>query len=405
MPEFAYMAMDARGQKSEGVVTAPNRLAALDQVARLGQTPVSVEEKATERAVPRRGAAGRVRVSARAVEAFSRQLSNLLAAGVSLSRALHIVSREASQTAARQQWSAVRDDVVGGAPLADALAKWPQSFPPVYVAMVRAGETGGFLDVVLGQIADFRNRERDLISKVKGALIYPAILGVLAVGVLTFLLTYFIPRFSQIFKDFGSALPPLTRAIVAVSGAVTHHGLIFAGGIIVLVVVVRRALMTEAGRRVRERIELRIPVVGHVLAWFALVRFCRMLGTLLEAGVPLVTALRVAQEAIGNQTLADTVGRSSERVRQGQSLARSLGECHQLFPESAIEMIAVAEESGRLDKELLRMAGSFESDLDRQLRMLVAMVEPLLLFVMAGIVGTVVMGMLLPVFTLQELIH
>jgi type II secretory pathway component PulF len=294
---------------------------------------------------------------------------------------------------------------MGGSSLADALAKWPHSFPPVYVAMIRAGETGGFLDVVLGQIADFREQERDLISKVKGAMIYPSIIAVLAVGVLAFLMIYFIPRFSQIFADFGSALPLLTRIIVTASKAVTQYGLVFVVGAVIIFVVVRRMLMTEAGRRIRERAILRTPGIGGVLSQFALVRFSRMLGTLLGAGVPLVMSLRVAREAIGNQTLADVVSQSMELVQQGRSLSSSLGNCRVLFPESVVEMIAVAEESGRLDKELLRLAETSENELDRRLRMLVMLAEPLMLFVMAAIVGTVVMGMLLPVFMLQELIH
>jgi len=299
----------------------------------------------------------------------------------------------------------IRDDVLGGAPLAGALAKWPKSFPSVYVAMVRAGEMGGFLDAVLEQIAEFRSREQDLKGRVKAALIYPMVLAVLASGVLTFLLTYFIPRFSSIFAEFGGSLPLLTRMIIALSGLLMKYGLAVALVAAVLIVGARRVLSGEAGRRAFERGILRVPGLGDVIARFALVRFCRMLGTLLHAGVPLVTALRVAREAIGNQTLADAVSHAVEEVQRGSSLARSLAASAQLFPASAVEMVAVAEESGRLDKELIRLAASYEGELDRRLRMLVAVVEPALLFVMAGVVGTVVIGMLLPIFTLQELIH
>ena len=339
------------------------------------------------------------------MEAFTRQLASLLTAGVSLSRALHILSREASQAAARRQWTAIHDDVVGGEPLAEALRKWPRSFPPVQVAMVRAGETGGFLDVVLGQIADFRSRERDLKSKVKGAMVYPAVLASLSCAVLIFLLTYFIPRFSGIFLEFGGALPGLTRAIIASSHAVTRYGLPLALGATVLVVLARRALKSESGRRFLERLVLTLPGVGGVVARFAMVRFCRMLGTLLGAGVPLIAALKVAREAIGNQTLSDAVNVSIEDVQRGQSLARSLEGCAALFPASVTEVVAVAEESGRLDQELLRLAVANEAELDRRLRTLVTLAEPALLFLMAAVVGTVVVGMLLPVFTLSDYIH
>jgi len=405
MSEFSYTALDRSGQQVRGSVAAQDRPAALDQIGKKGLTAVSVKEQRAA-AKPARAAAGpHGRVSQRSVEAFTRGLANLLAAGVPLSRALSILAREASQPAARKQWLAVHDDVIGGMPLADAMAKWPGSFSTVHVAMIRAGEAGGFMDTVLGQIADFRARERDLKSKVVAALVYPAVLAVLATGVLIFLLTYFIPRFSGIFEEFGAALPAITLAVIAASHAVTRYGPVVLVLAVIFFALGRRLLNSEAGRRIFERELLRLPAVGNVLARFAFVRFARMLGTLMGADVPLVTALKVARQAVGNQTLADAVGESIEQVQRGEPLAGSLGANVRLFPASATEMIAVAEESGRLDKELVRLAAVYEADLDRQLRMLVTLAEPVLLFVMAGIVGTVVIGMLLPVFTLQDFIR
>ena len=405
MPVFAYTALDRSGKETSGVLTAEGRAAAIDQVAAQGLHPASVEERPTaDKAAPAAGF-GTGRVSQASVEAFTRQLANLLTAGVPLSRALHILSREASQPAARRQWAAINDDVMGGMSLGDALARWPRSFPPVYIAMVRAGETGGFLELVLEQIADFRSREQELTGKLKAALVYPVVLAVLAGLVLTFLLIYFIPRFSAIFAEFGGALPWLTRAIVGVSDLILKRGLVLVIAVALAVLALRRLMASDAGRRGIERVVLRLPAVGRVVARFALVRFCRMLGTLLGAGVPLVLALRVAREAIGNQTLADTVTHAVEDVQQGASLAHSLAASERLFPAAVVEMVAVAEESSRLDKELVRVAAAYEAELDRQLRILVALAEPALLFIMAGVVGTVVIGMLLPVFTLQDLIR
>jgi len=405
MPVYAYTAIDTRGQNVSGSLPAQSRSAALHEISGKGLVPVKVDEQKTEAERPPVGRRTGGRVSQTAAETFTRELSHLLAGGVSLSRALHILSREASQAPARKQWTAIHDDVVGGMSLADAMGKWPRSFPAVQVAMVRAGETGGFLDVVLAQIADFRSRERDLKSKVKSALAYPIVLSVLATGVLVFLLTFFIPRFSGIFADFGEALPWLTRAIVKVSKFVTRYGLLLAFFVVVIVVLARRALQSERARRSMEKVLLRVPALGAVVARFALVRFCRMLGTLLGAGVPMVASLKVARDAIGNQTLADTVADSIDQVQRGSALARSLAACTQLFPPSVIEIIAVAEESGRLDEELVRLASVNEAELDRRLRTLVAMAEPALLLVMAAIVGIIVIGMVLPVFTLQEFIH
>jgi type II secretory pathway component PulF len=260
------------------------------------------------------------------------------------------------------------------------------------------------LHVVLQQIADFRTREQELKGKIKAAMVYPCVLAFLACMVLVFLMTFFIPRFSGIFQQFGSQLPLLTRVIVAASHWVMSYGWALAIAVAIAVVFIRRAATSEAGKRYIEKGILMTPMVGKIAARFALVRFCRMLGTLVGAGVPLVTSLRVAKEAIGNQTLADTVAHAIEEVQRGTPLSRSLAGNALLFPPSVIEMIAVAEETGRLDKELVRLSVAYEGELDRNLRMLVALAEPALLMVMAGLIGTVVVGMLLPVFTLQDLI-
>ena len=405
MPVFTYEAIESDGSRTSGKVSARNRAAALDEVAQKGLVPVSVDEERAGQPVVRAARTKGGRVPQNAVETFSRELANLLAAGVPITRGLSILRRESTNPAARDQWSAIYDDVSGGMPLADAMGRWPKSFPGVYVAMVHAGETGGFLDVVLMQIAEFRARERDLKGKLRNAMAYPSVLAVLAVGVVIFLMTFFIPSFSGIFSDFNANLPALTRAIVAISRFLTNYGLGVLCALAILMLIVRRILASPAGQLATQQAMLRLPIIGKLVARFALVRFSRMLGTLLGAGVPLVASLKVAREAVGNRVLADAVGYSIEQVQKGKGLARSLAGNSRLFPGSVIEMIAVAEESGRLDMELKRLATVNEEELDRQLRTAVALAEPVLLFVMAGIVGTIVVGMLLPIFTLQELIH
>lgn len=403
MPVFVYTALDREGRQKSGALPADSRAAALDQVTTLGLSPISLEQQDT----PGAGSSAMFksdRISQASVESFTRELANLLAAGLPLSRALALLHREASQPGAKKAWAEIHDDVVGGDSLGDALAKWPKAFSTVYVAMVRAGESGGFLPLVLQQIDDFRTREKDLKGKVKAAMVYPAMLALIACAALVFMMLFFIPRFSSIFAEFGSKLPALTRVIMAMSNLMMSYGLVVALAVVLLVLGVKRAITTEAGRRVIERMMLKTPAVGRVVARFALVRFCRMLGTLVGAGVPLVAALRTAKEALGNQTLSDAVSHAIEEVQRGASLAKSLGTCPALFPASIIEMVTVAEETGRLDKELIRLSTTYEGDLDRQLRMLVALAEPALLFMMAGIIGTVVVGLLLPVFTLQDLV-
>ena len=403
MATFTYKAIGADGREVADKLVAADRASAIEQLFGKSLNPVSVER--AEEGQPQGLFARFGGVSKREIDAFTRQLANLLAAGVPMSRALGILSREASRAASKKLWALVHDQVAGGMSLAEALSLHPQAFSPIYVAMVRAGETGGFLDIVLEQIATFRAREADLKGRVKAALVYPIILAVLATGIMVFLLMFFIPRFSRMFAEFGGSLPALTRYIVTASEILGTYWFVLVIGIVLIVFGIQRMLASDEGRRTAEGLLLRLPLFGTGMARFALVRFCRMLGTLVGAGVPLIASLRVAKEAIGNQVLADAVSDATESVQKGNPLAHSLKACHLLFPASVIEMISVAEESGRLDQELVRLAGAYEEELDRHLKMMVTLIEPALLFLMAVVVGTVVIGMLLPIFNLQELIR
>jgi type II secretory pathway component PulF len=411
MPLFQYKALQPNGAFAEGQLEAAGRAEAFQQIAGLGLRPVSLAEKA---GAPKKGSAvpasmpalsflqGAHKVSPRALENFTRLLSSLLAAGVPLSRALVILYKEASTPATSVKWKELHDLVVDGVSLADAMGRSPETFPRVYTAMVQAGETGGFLDLVLAQIADFQAREKDLKAKVLAAMLYPAILLFLALAVLVFLLTFFIPKFQVIFKGLGAALPLPTQIVLGASNVMRHYGFFVLVGIVILVLMVRSWVASEQGRRIWEGLVLRAPIVGPLVAQFAMARFCRMLGTLLGAGVPLVQGLNVARKSIGNQILVDAVSLAIERVQQGGKLGLSLGECRGLFPSSVVEMISVAEESGRLDGELVRIANVTEGDLDRQLKTAVAFAEPMLLFFIAGFIGTIFISMVLPIFSMQE---
>jgi len=410
MPLFQYRALQTNGVLAEGQLEAAGRQEAFRQMEGLGLRPVSLAEKAgggqssdLPLTLPSFAFGKKSkRISGRALENFTRLLSSLLAAGVPLSRALVILHKEASTPAAGEKWKEIHDYVVDGMSLADAMAKSPGTFPRVYVAMVQAGEMGGFLDLVLAQIADFQSREKELRSKVMTAMLYPCILLVLALGVLIFLLTFFIPRFQVIFQNFGAALPLPTQIVLAVSHGMRSYGFFVLTGLVVIGLLVRNWFTSEQGRRIWEGLILRAPMVGPLVAEFAMARFCRMLGTLLGAGVPLVQGLNVARKSIGNQILVDAVSQSIERVQQGGQLGASLAECRGLFPGSVLEMVSVAEESGKLDQELIRIANVTESDLDRQLKTAVAFTEPLMLFFIAAFIGTIFISMVLPIFTMQE---
>jgi type IV pilus assembly protein PilC len=406
MPLFQYKALAANGTTAEGQIEAAGRPEAFRQMESQGLRPINLVEskgkgKAATPAAPSLSFGGQ-KITARTLQNFTRLLSSLLAAGVPLSRALVILQKEASNPTASAKWKEIHDRVVDGMTLADAMNQSPEVFPRVYVAMVEAGETGGFLDVVLAQIADFQAREKELKGKVFTAMFYPAILAFLAVGVLVFLLLFFIPKFMPVFQGLGGNLPLITKVIIGVSDGLRQYGFFLLVGIVVAVVSFQAWAKSPAGRRQWEGMILQIPLVGPLLSQFAMARFCRMLGTLLGAGVPLVNGLNVARRSIGNQILVDAVTNSIERVKEGKSLGPSLGDCSTLFNGPALEMISVAEESGRLDQELVRIAADTEVDLDRNLKTAVALLEPLMLFLIAAFVGTIFIGMLLPVFELQQ---
>jgi type II secretory pathway component PulF len=239
---------------------------------------------------------------------------------------------------------------------------------------------------------------------VTAAMLYPCVLLFLALAVLVFLLTFFIPKFQVIFKGLGAALPLPTQIVLGASHVLRSYGLLVVIGIAIVGMLVRNWFASEKGRRVWEGLIIRTPLIGPLVAQFAMARFCRMLGTLLGAGVPLVQGLNVARKSIGNQILVDAVSSSIERVQQGGQLGASLAECKGLFPSSVLEMVSVAEESGKLDQELIRIANVTEGDLDRQLKTAVAFAEPLLLFFIAAFIGTIFISMVLPIFTMQEYI-
>ncbi|QQE11300.1 type II secretion system F family protein [Planctomycetota bacterium] len=405
MTAYQYQATSNSGESVTGVIDAASEADVVTELSEQGLWATNVEEQARGSSSQNANSSRNIRISKKNVESFTRELADLLHAGVSLAKALNIICRETSNASAKRLFQNIFDDVSDGCSLAEALSKSPKTFPLIFIAMIQAGETGGFLDVVLNQISDMRTRERDLVSRIQSALIYPVVLAFVASGVMIFLLTYFIPKFSLIFSDLGGELPILTQIIVGASTLLLNYGIYLFILFIILIAMLHRLKNTDQGKYTIEKLILRIPGFGTVIARFALIRFTSLLGTLLKTGVPLITSLNVAKASIGNQVLTDAVDKAIDDVKQGTALSFSFKKCATLFPKSVIEMIAVAEESGRLDKELLRISQSYEKDLDIKLRTLVSLFEPVMLFVLAAMVGTIVIGMLLPVFELQDLIQ
>jgi type IV pilus assembly protein PilC len=413
MALFEYKAVGVGGAATAGRIEAGGRQEAARLLEQRGLTPLKLSEMEEKGKRGSNGSTGSksplagfsfksTKVNFAALEDFTRSLASLLAASVPLSRALTILYRENSNPAAAAKWRELHDLVVDGVSLTDAMAKSPDVFPKVYIAMVEAGEAGGFLEVVLAQVAEFQAREKELRGKVISAMMYPLVLLFLALAVLVFLMVFFIPRFQTLFAGFDAALPALTQVIVSISEIMRSYGLFILAALIGAGWYGRHWFAKESSRRLWEKWLLKMPVVGPLAAQIAMARFCRMLGTLLGAGVSLIQALSVARRSLGYQILVDLVTDAIDRVKKGESLGASLADCRALFGGSTLEMVSVAEESGRLDQELVRIAGVTEVTLDRQLKTAVALAEPLMLFAIAGLIGTIFIGMVIPIFSIQD---
>jgi type II secretory pathway component PulF len=331
---------------------------------------------------------------------FSRQLADLLRAGVNLNRALRTLTRQTDNPALVAVIEQVRTDVAGGMGMADALSRHPAAFSPLYVSMVRAGETGGFLEDVLQRAAHFAEKELELRGRITGALIYPSLLVSVAVLAIGFFVFYFIPRFTEIFKDLGGELPFLTRIMIGISDLGLNYWWAFAGGGVLAGISLWRALKTAQGRFVYDRIRLRAPLLGPLVTKTAVARFTRTLGTLLKSGVPILTAIEISREALGNEVLKLDATEAAAAVKEGRNLAEPLGRSP-YFPPVVVDMIAVGEESGNLDEVLGHVADAYDREVDRAVRIFVSLLEPALLVVMAAIVGLIVIAMLLPIYSLQ----
>src|SRR5262245_39568789 len=403
MPLFAYKAKKDDGSTVEGMLQAETERGALDALGRQGVFPLEIAESGGARpAAAPATRKSRRRIKTEDVGLFTQQLGDLLKAGVPINRALGTLQAQTSNASFADLIGELAKDISSGKPLHETLARHPKQFPPLYTSMVRAGETGGFLEDVLHRLAAFIDKDADLRSRIKAALAYPALLIVLGTAAIIFLMVFFIPRFSEIFAKLGSQLPGSTRVVMAVSSFMRDYWMIPVSLVVLAPVVWRRVTSTFAGRHTVDKVKLATPVYGDVTRKSAIARFTRTLGTLLKSGVPILSGLQIAKEAMGNVVLMRDIEEAAAGVKQGRSLAEILRRSRG-FPAMVVDMIAVGEESGNLDKVLVDLADSYDNQVDRSVKVFISLFEPALLVVMASIVGFVVISMLLPVFTLSSM--
>ncbi len=393
MATFQYIARTMSGERVEGVVTADNESAALRHLDERQLLPVQV--KPTVEAKP----AFSRRIRSRAVGAMYEQLADLLGAGVPMMRALDTLDRVCANAELRKLVAEVRNDVAEGSTLADAMAAHPQAFTPLHTAMLRAGERGGFVEEVLANLSKFIERQDDLRSKVMGAMIYPGLLASVGGSVMLASLLVFVPMFEPFFGSME--LPPPTALLFAVSGLLRESFVLVLTLAIFVVSMAVAFLRGERGARVREAIVMRTPLVGNATRMVAVTRFCRILGTMLTNGVPLLPALQIARDAVGLNALAVAIDGAIENVRAGQGLTEPLRQAR-MIPVEILEMISVAEESNQLERVLLNVADNVEKRTNRQIDQAVSLIGPVILVLMAIVVGFMAIGLLYPIFTMSE---
>lgn len=401
MANYVYEARDRSGKRVSGTLTAETRQAALRDLDRQDLLPI--ELKTVEEAQDGGGwRLTRRIVTTRRLAMLYAQLSDLLNAGVPLLRSLDVLSRQSrKRPALARVLDDVRGHVAGGQSLAEALGHYPGVFPALHVAMVRAGERGGFIEDVFARLATFTERQDEMRSKIIGSLAYPMFLVLVGLLVVIALLVFFVPKFAQFFDPERMELPGMTVVLLAVSTGIREHSMLIIIGLTGTVALVYAALASPRGRRWWDRAKLRFPLLGQVWSLLAVSRFCRILGTLTGAGVAILSSLRIARDSIGNETLAEIVDDAIEAVRAGEPLAVPLGK-DGYFPADILDMISVAEQSNTLDTVLVNVAESTERRLARSIDTMVRLLEPVLLLIIALLVFVVAFSLLMPIFNLSS---
>lgn len=424
MPNFSYIARNTSGAQVTGTMQADTMSAAVRSLTDRRLFPVQVRPEGGVAPAAKSGTAANTTgasgsfldklasmtggsgaapraasVKRRDVGVWYGQLADLLGAGVPMLRALDTLSRATSTTKMGPIVARARDAVAQGSTLADALALEPKVFPSLHTSMVKAGESGGFLEEVLTNLAVFIERQDELASKVRGALIYPALLTTVGAGVLVIALTMLVPKFKPLFQNIP--LPAPTVILFAMSDLVMKQWPFVFLGAALVGLLLYSATRSEQGRQAFDRYRFKIPVAGHALKMTCLTRFCRILGTLLANGVPILGSLAISRDAAGSVLLSEAIDKATEAVRAGQPLAQPLRDSN-LFPTEIMEMIAVAEESNQLEKVLVQIADTVERRTNRQVDDAVRLIEPMILIILASVIGFIAMGLLYPIFTMSQ---
>jgi type IV pilus assembly protein PilC len=422
MATFLYEAMNSVGQPVKDEVEATSSEEAITKIRALGYFPTKLKEKAVRKGGKAAGrtagaAAGAAagaganagagkrsvgRVPKKLLTQFTRQLSTLIDAGLPILRSLRILEQQQKPGMLRVAIRLVAEDVEGGATLSEAMARHPKAFDRLYTNMIRAGELGGVLDIILQRLADFMEKSQALKRKVIGAMIYPIAVITFSLTIVTLLLWFVVPQFETIFKDMGSRLPSITRGLIGASAWVKEGGWAVILGTPVAIYLIFRAMKAnEQGRYYVDRMKLKTPILGRIVSKTAVARFTRTLGTLLTAGVPILEALNITRETAGNEVLSRSLVEVHDGIREGESFAEPLRQSRVVDP-MVVNMIDVGEETGELDKMLMKVADTYDEEVEALVGSLTSLMEPLMVIILGVIVGFIVVALFMPMPAMLE---
>ncbi len=426
MPRFNYVALDARGTESSGVLDAPSQNDVVSQLRKSGYFPTSVLEEGKGGGAKKAAKKGGKAVAAPASKApatakksvtlfkkktvktkilmiFTRQLATLIDAGLPLLRGLMVLAKQEKDVVLKTAIGGLADAVQGGSTFSESLAQHPKIFNKLYINMVKAGEVGGVLELVLNRLAEFQEKAQKIKGKVVAAMFYPVAVLAIAVLIVGFLLVVIVPKFQAIFKDMlnGKPLPGITQFVIDISNTLQNHILSVLGVMAVLVVGYNLLARSEAGRVLLDKVKLRIPIFGDIIRKTSISRFSRTLGTLVTSGVPILQALNITRETAENSVIGDAIGKVHDSVKEGESIVHPL-EASGVFPPMVISMIDVGEETGQLPEMLLKIAEVYDDEVDNAVSSLTSMLEPIMIVFLAVVVGTIVIALFMPLITIIQ---
>ncbi len=408
MAKFAYKAMNKDGKQTFGVLQADTLALAINDIRSLGLYPTTVRPatKADERRALRQGKGGISElyfggVKTKEIVIMTRQLATLIDAGLPLLRSMNVLIAQQKPCKLRDILREIASDIQTGATFSEGLAKHPKQFDKLFVNMVRAGEIGGILEEVLNRLATYMERRQALKRRVKSAMVYPIFVILIATGIVFFLLTYIVPEFGAIFEDFGSKLPWMTQFLMDAGEYLKYQWWILSLWLNGTIIALKLLFKIPIIHSIRDRVVLKIPLVGDLVTKVAVARFARTLGTLVTSGVPILQSLRITKETIGNEVVENAIMKVHDGIKEGDTIAAPLDEA-KVFPPMVVNMIDVGEETGSLDAMLMKVADIYDAEVEAAVEGLLQLLEPAIIVFLGGIVGFIVIALYLPIFALAD---